>query len=304
MGGRRASATNEMGRRDQMKKKQMKKKRMTDPDAPLTPGAMLFGLFALILFVIATGVVVGLALQEQQVNLPNQVDLVCYEIPESQSCIEAQVVALSQNLKFRRNIYILTTNPERELGICDFVWGCYWVPCTAPGPTQKELNDQMFANVTQLVSLTDIPAIADRFMFFGNTTMPYRNVSENALFYSNRPRAFNIFRDAAEVATLQPYFTFTSPCCVGRTSFVDSSPSDAITNFMLFSMSQDQIVVRNDFLRDIFVNRNSQPLIDNYESQFNKLDSNPPLFATFHVTGNDIADAYTALGAYLTNHFV
>lgn len=277
---------------------------MSDPDSPLTPGAMLFGLFALILLVIATGVVVGLALNEQQVSLPANVDLVVYEVPESSACLEAQVVALTKNMGFRRNIYVLTTNPERSLGVCDYSGNCFFVPVAAPGPTQREVTEQMFANVALLTSVTDVPPIADRFMFLGNTTLPFRTVGESSLFYSSRPRAFNVFRDAAEVATLADYFTYTAPSVVGRTSFVGSTPADSIQNFLLFSISQDQIVVRNDFLRDVFVNGNTAQLTANYEAQFAKLESSAPLFATFHVTGADLAAGYAALGQFLTQRFV
>lgn len=275
-----------------------------DPDAPLTPGAMLFGLFALILLVVATGIVVGLALQEQNVSLPSPVDVVVYEILDSTACIEAQVTAISNNLTFRRNIYILTTEPSRVLGIADFVPNCFFVPVVAAGPSQREITEQMFANVSNLRSSDVIPHVADRFLFMGNTTVPFRNVSENSLFYGSRPRAFNVFRDVAEVATLVDYFTYTAPSLVGQFVFVGNNPLTSIEDFLLFSISQDLIVVRNDFMRDVFVNRNSDMLIANYEAQFSKLDSSPPLFATFHVTGTDIQQGFNALGAYLTNHFI
>lgn len=274
---------------------------MDEVDEPLTPGAMLIGLVFLIALVIATGVVIGLALSQKETTLPSPIDIVVYETPESVPVLEPQLTAIVQNMPFRNNIYILTSNPARANGPANLtnISQAFFARVTLTGTTQEEVVREFFNFIPQLKDLSNVPNIADHFLFLGNQTVPFRTINTSTLFYNKRPRAFNVFRDTAEVTTLSPFFTYTAPCFVAQTKFAGVS----IENFLLLSISQDRIVLRNDFMRDIFVNQDTGELQNNYNIQFSELVRKSPLFASFHVTGQNQTSAFEDLGRFLKQEF-
>lgn len=267
-------------------------------ERPMHSTSMLFCVVLLFVLIIAVGVVFGVALNEQTQSYPQDIDIVVIE--NNSGSLNAQVTAIANNLAFRRNIFIMTSEAGRVNGPANIpnVENAFYFVFAPSGITQKEKIKSYFSGVS------NIPEIASHFLFLGDYSVPFRIMSKNSFFYGTRPRAFNVFRDASELVYLEPFFSFTAPAIVGQTAFVNNGQTDPMQTFVLLELSQDRAVLRNDFNRDIFVYTSDPIYVTNYNMQFSEITSNPPLFATFHVTGSDLNSGYDAVATFLNQQFI
>ena len=272
-------------------------------DEPMTYSWMLFFVVFIFILVISTAVVVGVAVSQYGDSLPQNIDIVVCE--RDREITLAQVTAIDQNMNFRRNIYIQTSLHDNGPANFTDISQVYYVNFTPVDPMNPEVLNEYFLAINTIKNVTNVPDVADHCMFLADQTVPFRFIQKANLFYGNRPRVFNFLRDKAETDFFATYFNYTAPCFVMETKLFDDIPQPGnVENFMLFSVSQQRLTLRNDFNRDIFVNADNVPLISNYTKQFSELVSSNPLFATFHVTGTEQVKANASLALFLNAQFV
>jgi len=274
-----------------------------EPEKKVSYEWMLCFVVVLFVLVISTVVVVGVAVSQYGDSLPQNIDVVIVE--RDRGITLSQVTSIDQNMNFRRNIYIQTANhangPANFIGINNV----YYINFTPIDPQSAEVLNEYFLAMNSIRNLTDVPDITDHAMFLADQTIPFRFIQKTHLFYGHRPRVFNIFRDKSETDFLQVYFNYTCPCFVVETTLFDQLPNpQTIQDFVLFSISQQRLTLRNDFNRDVFVNADNSALTLNFTKQFSELVTCNPLFATFHVTGTQTTIANQALAAFLLAQFV
>jgi uncharacterized integral membrane protein len=271
-----------------------------EEEQPMTYSWMFAIVVILIILFIATITVVAVSVSQYGASLPADVDIVLIE--SANGILLPQAVAIDHNMNFRRNIYILTNIAGRVNGPATLnnIANIFYVVTGV-----LDLNESfLFQN--QIRGIANVPDIAPHAIFLADYTVPFQFIEKSFLFYGNRPRMFNIFRDTAETTFLASYFTYTVPTLVASIALLDEigGVTGTVNDFVLFEISQERVVLRNDFNRDIFVNASNAAQVTNTTKQYSELDSINPLFATFHVTGTNQTTANESLAAFLTAEFL
>jgi hypothetical protein len=102
------------------------------------------------------------------------------------------------------------------------------------------------------------------------------------MFYKDRPRMLNTFRDQAEANFFAQYLELpTMPVLVTDMSKLSERTWETL---VFLEVTEERVVLREDMNRDVFL---VSSMLDNTQKQFEKLKSSPPLFATFHINPLD-----------------
>jgi hypothetical protein len=270
-----------------------------EEEQPMSYSWMFAIVVILIILFIATITVVAVSVSQYSASLPTDIDIVLIE--SANGILLPQATAIDHNMNFRRNIYVLTNVTGRANGPATLgnIANIFYVVTGV-----LDLNESfLFQN--QIRGIANVPDIAPHAIFLADYTVPFQFIEKSFLFYGNRPRMFNIFRDTAETTFLASYFTYTVPTLVENVALLDEiGPLGTVNDYVLFEISQERVVLRNDFNRDIFVNASNAAQVTNTTKQYSELDSTPPLFATFHVTGTNQTTANESLAAFLLAEFI
>jgi hypothetical protein len=283
-----------------------------------------------LLFVLGTIVITVISIQEEEHMLPKTVDAVILEDSENPPTADRNMtktgsvrgnkqvstgdklstihaILISRNMKFVRNIYILTTqlgidgSALEETGLSN----CYYV--NVPPETRDGGVDAYFMAMKDIKNKTDVPDIASHAIFLSNRTVPMRNLEKTHLFYRDRPRMINIFREASELDLLGNFFENTAPSFVVNVDmlsspFVDEDSkgdsSIAVRDVVFLSITEERGTLRNDINRDVLL-YGMQSARDNHIKQAEELEASTPVFATFHIRGPNIEIAKTFMKEYL-----
>ncbi len=270
-----------------------------EEEQPMSYSWMFAIVVVLIILFIATITVVAVSVSQYDASLPTDIDIVLIE--SSNGILLPQATAIDNNMNFRRNIYVLTNIEGRVNGPATLgtIGNIFYIVTG-----DLDLHES-FLSQNQIRGIANVPDIAPHAMFLADYTVPFQFIQKSFLFYGNRPRMFNIFRDTAETTFLASYFTYTVPTLVENIALLDElGPTATLHDYVLFEISQERVVLRNDFNRDIFVNASNAAHVTNTTKQYAELDSTPPLFATFHITGTNQATANESLVAFLNSEFV
>jgi hypothetical protein len=146
-----------------------------------------------------------------------------------------------------------------------------------------------------------IVGIADRAVFLGDTTFPYRKMDKTMLFDGDRSRIFNFFKPAEYTTFFGAFLNSTLPTFVQDTSLFSRlravSASDRLQELLLLEKTERGYTIHNCFNRDVMLNGDAA-FAANRALQLDELKSNKPVFATFHITG-DAPTALSELAAHL-----
>lgn len=265
-------------------------------------------IFSLIIigFVIATIVLINVVINRDEDMLPDKVDIVVAVRPDhhNRNLLVNQVKSISKRMKFRRNIYILspTANDGSAFGDTG-VKNSYYVsfkPTTMDDSDdfdQKLLNEMYLQMPLINKRKGQVPDIADHAIFMADMTFPMREIKKKYLFYGERPRMFNIFRDEAEVKYLskEMYLNYTVPTVVSDIALLKKVKKNAIdrdrdyvselTNFILFEITEKRATIMNTMNKDLIIN-GDQHMANNRVKQFKNTKDHLPYFVTFHISGD------------------
>ena len=226
----------------------------------------------LIILVLVVGLIAGiivivvLALENTSSTIPEQVDVVLYQStdPDRSARYVSQSKAVRKHMTWIRNIYLLSS--------------------TLPDTDNKDLritvvNFKGSSYVDAFQYMPSIPGIAEHAIFLSDMSYPFREIRKNYMFFQNRPRIFNLLRDKAEEQFLSEYFELpTMPILVAS---LEKLKDASWTQLVFKEITEERVVLREEMNRDVFV---VNAMLSNAKSQFDKLLSSPPLFATFHIS--------------------
>lgn len=236
----------------------------------------------------ATVVVVVIALEPSASQMPAEVDVVLYQSPQTARMVRyvPQSKAVWKYLPWVRRVFVLSQyalpgwDPSLQVHVVPFIG------------TVSEAFEFM----------PSIPEVATHALFLSDMTVPFRPVKKSYLFYQDRPRVFNLFRDQAEVNFLAGYLELPTLPVLATDLHKLQEPPRTWHDLVFRELTEERMVLREDMNRDVFV---VGQMLSNVQKQFDKLVSVPPLFATFHIHPQD-TDAVTAnqtLTQFLSTHF-
>ena len=241
-------------------------------------------IFVVLILALITGtiVIVIFATHEKHESLPDKIDVVLYDRGRGRS--DQQVIACRQNITFVNNIYILSSTITEK----STVQNVTYLPFSGSISSCLEF-------------IPKIPGIAEHAMFLSDQTFPFRKITKKYMFYGQRPRLFNIFRDQSEVNFFTAWLEETMPTFVMSVSLLRDS-TDWKT-FIFKEVTSERTALRHDMNRDIFI---TSALSANSAKQLSILDSVSPIFATFHISETDPnqTEANAQLTKYLREKFV
>jgi hypothetical protein len=272
---------------------------MYEEEEPMTYGWMFVIVVFIIILFIVTITVVAVSVSQYNASLPSEVDIVIMET--SKGIIVPQLLAINQHMGFRRNIYILTTSNASGPAFLNIVSNTYYVAYDSKTVNPQDNINSNFMFQYQIKNIPTVPDIADHAIFLADQTIPFQNVSKSLFYFGNRPRMFNIFRNDAETTYLSSFYNYTAPALIANLSILSNSSS--VTDFVLFTISQERAVTRNEVNRDIFVNESTDYFAINTATQYTELNNNPPIFATFHDSGTNQTTADQNLLKFLNTQF-
>jgi hypothetical protein len=270
---------------------------------------------------VATVIVVVLATNAAADDLPKDIDVVIIKRPLSVDSEDSssgyrgieneQVLAIDRNMPFRRNIYILSDGGSSSLSFpgVDRVYHVDFLPGVTPSDPEYEKKslDEYFLYSPHIKDIKGVPDIAQHAIFLSDQTVPMRKILKPYLFIRERPRTFNIFRDASQMDLLGSYFNYTTPTLVEDLGILDDSDTvRSVKDFIFLKLTEDRITLRHDLNRDVLVLGDAEPserFVHNRKIQYKELTGqHAPLFATFHISGN-ISEANISIQTYLTTQF-
>lgn len=239
-------------------------------------------------FLITSIAVVVIAVTGNSSSLPKKIDIVLFD--RGQGVLAPQLKAVKKYMLWVNTIYVLST--------------------TADNGTVDGVTYVKFASADQnaaFLAIESIDGISDHALFLADYTFPCRKVLKQYLFYGDRPRLFNYFRDYAEevfiadlgfqintLATL----VLNIPLLKEIKDETKLSAAETVNRYLFRATTEERVVVRNDMNREIYIDAT---IADNVTAQFAKLKSAPPVFATFH--SKDV-DSLALLVTKLDVHFV
>lgn len=221
-------------------------------------------------FAVVTVVIVVMALEYVPEALPEQMDVVLYQSPETSRMMRyvPQSKAVWRHMPWVNRVYVLSQ-------------------FASPGYDQA--LDVHFVAFTGTVSeafefMPDIPEISSHAIFLGDMTVPFREVKKTYLFYQSIPRMFNVFREQSEVNFFQTYLELPTMPVLSTDMSKLKEPPQTWQDLVYREVTEERVVNREDMNRDVFV---VSTMLSNVQAQFDKLVSSPPLFATFHINPAD-----------------
>ncbi len=220
-----------------------------------------------LLFLVASIVIVIVAVSNSGASLPKHIDLVLHD--RGNGLLASQLKAVQKYMTFCHKIFVLSPTKTGDIE------GVTYIPFTS-------------TNVGEgFLAMATIADVADHAMYLGDSVYPFRKIRKTYLFFGDRPRMFNAFRDASE----QVFFesagysyaeklpTFVVDIKILKEVNAAGGTTQAKLNSLYFrSITEDRVVIRNDINREVFINDGAA---DNVTKQFTKLDDYPPLFGTF-----------------------
>ena len=254
-------------------RKQAEEERLTkEAETELTNQRWGWIFVALILaFASASIVIIVLALESSGSCLPDTIDVVIYQSNNAarMSRYIAQVKAVHKYMTWVNRVFILSANMST---MEDTVLNASVIHF--PGASASEAFEFM----------PDIPGISAHAIFLSDMTMPFRDVSKTFMFYQDRPRIFNIFREQSEVNFFANYLELPTMPVLATDLHKLKEPPQTWTDLVFRMVTEERIVNREDMNRDIYV---VSTMANNVQLQFDKLLSSPPLFATFHINATN-----------------
>jgi len=250
-----------------------------------------FWVFVIVIIGFLGGVIaiIAVAIADVNNNLPDQIDAVIYD--KGRGRYKAQIKAVQKYMGFINHIYVLSTSSLDENV------GDGSIPVSfkvVSGATTQELA---FEEISQW------DVIGENVMFLSDRTFPCYKIYKTYLFYSDRPRLFNVMQDQAEVNFFKDtadkdnplnYWEDTIVTMVGKKEYMGNHNN--VQEYLFDEITREQVVLRNDMNRNIFVNSANAA---SSATQFKNLESQRPLFATFHISGSDTGSANTTLVEWL-----
>lgn len=278
-----------------------------------------FAIFIIIFMIATIGIVWASTLNANSV-LPELIDIVIIERSELTN-LKAHVNAINNFMTFRNNIYILTPNqPDGNAAEDMGVNNVFYCNFTESGTTYQNKLDSYFLEMPNIKNKdNEVPDIQTHAIFLGDQTYPMFKIEKSFLYFGERPRMFNVFRDQAEINFFNGLtvaaddittFNYTTPSLVSNIElFTDAPAVSTVKDFISLEITEERATLRHDINRDILLRGVSGvDYSDNYTMQFTTLDDNPPYFATFHISGatssTERIQAVTALKTYLTTKFL
>jgi len=220
-----------------------------------------------LVFMLATLAVVVVAVTGNGSSLPKKIDVVLFD--RGAGVVKAQIKAVQTYMKWCNALYVLsTTQNEVKDGV------------TYVKIDSTDLN-------TAFLAIESLDGIAEHALFLADYTLPFRTVLKQYLFYNDRPRLFNYFRDYTEeiFVTHMDFPVETLPTMVLNVATLKEvkdktqlSATETVNRYIFRAITEERIVVRNDMNREIYIDGSME---DNATIQFDKLKSQPPVFATF-----------------------
>jgi hypothetical protein len=244
-----------------------------------------------LLFLSAALVVVVVCVNGSANHVPKDIDVILLD--QNRGLLAAQIKAVKKYMPWYKTLRVVTT--VRDSG-------------TADGVTYTHLPTAGVLLHTGFMATASIDGVADHAIFLSDYTLPFRRVEKSYLYYGSRPRMFNYFRDKSEEDFFQntlSYNTDTLPTLVYSTVALKTIQDDTkldvtakINRFIFQVVTEDRVVLRNDMNREVFIDA---AIPENADTQFAKLKSYAPVFATFHP--KDDGTSLDKVVALLTAHF-
>lgn len=239
-------------------------------------------------FAVVIVVIVVISLEYTPDDWPDDVDVVLYQSPETSRMTRyvPQSKAVWKFMSWVRRVFVLS---EFASPGYDQTLGVHFVRFTGS-------NSQGFEY------MPDIPEIADHAIYLSDMTVPFRPVKKNYMFYQSRPRMFNVFREQSEVNFFASYLELPTMPVLCTNLVKLKEPPQTWQDLVFREVTEERLVNREDMNRDIFV---VSTMPANVQTQFDKLVSVPPIFATFHINPDapDPELANTTLAAFLIKQF-
>lgn len=239
-----------------------------------------------VIVIIGAIITVGLLSHHQNTRLitncipaiPDDIDIVL--IDQHRGRCLSQVKLIRKHLHWIRNIYILYTDEEPSIEDCFNV--------QVDG--RLELSQMV---KTGIISAT--PAIADNFIYLGDTTIPLRSFRKTDLFgYQGQRRIFN---HGHESDIFNDYYETVLPLVLMQREKLESAIYD--WNYCIFQQTlKHQLVFNTTLHKQVTVSDNSPPTPDDHKKCRIQLQ---PLWATYsippHLCDQDLANIW------IKNHF-
>lgn len=253
---------------------------MTEKDDTKEEGSEVwFWVFVIIILTFLGGVIaiIAVAIADMNENLPSDIDVVIYD--QGRERFKEQIRAVQKYMTFVKQIHVVSTAVLEDYAGKGNIPVSYTVDATLT--TQEAAFEK----------IPSLPNISDHAMFLSDRTFPCYKILKTYLFYGQHPRMFNVMQEQAEVSFfstpvygVSPAFSYWEPTIVTMVGRVDYMSNHTNAHQYLFDeITREQVVLRNDMNRDIFVTEGNT---DSSTDQFNHLESQKPLFATFHVSGS------------------
>jgi hypothetical protein len=251
----------------------------------------------IMVLLLGTAGVMLAALITRDAHIPDDIDVVLYESSESdpamdtprdgKSRIPALIAAVRKNMSWVRRIYVMTSDDRSD-----------WVDTDTVKYVKEYDGDltQAFLNAPNLTG------IADHCIFLGDNTFPMCKIEKTYLYSGEKRRMFNVMRDYAQETYFSSYLETTMPTLVQDTTVLKKFTADGIdTNadykpYMVRETFEDHIVLWGNhrlLVRDVLINGDSI-LAESADFQLKEVVDDPPLFAVFHVSGDDDASRIRA----------
>lgn len=222
--------------------------------------------FFIALLLIASIVIVVLALETGDADLPETIDVVLLDRGRDRE--RGMANAVLKYMDWVNNIYVLSSDHS---GVQN---GLTYVSFSG---TQAEAFN----------FIPEIPGISAHAIFLSDQTIPCRRVHKTYLFNMERPRAFNVLESQAYVQQFATVREALEPVMVADVENIRKSEltGGETNDYVLRTAVTDIISVNNSMKRDLFLYSTVSDWSAIADGQIESLEEEPPLFATFHITG-------------------
>lgn len=216
--------------------------------------------FFILLFLGAAVAIIVIALMGTDNDLPKVIDVVLLD--QNRGREVGMRKAINKYMPWVNKIYVLSPNKSGD---------------------HDEMTYVTF-NGTQSAAFQAIPNIrfiAEHVIFFGDQTIPCRNIPKTYLFNGVRPRVFNVLESKAVTDFFAAHAEDIEPTMVADIDIIRKSQTT--TGYIMRSALTEIVAVTNQFKRDVYFRGDWDDWDDVADTQLNQLRTFPPLFVTFHL---------------------
>lgn len=243
-------------------------------------------IFFIFLFAIVVLVVVAMFQSE---DLPDKIDVVMVDLGRARH--SKQIEAVKDYMPWFCKIHVLSPNPPSRNDYGSDIRFIQWSPDAANTTRESQLKQAM----QYIPSLSDVGTHA---IFLGDATFPFRRIWKTQLFHDKRPRMCAFLRDEPEANFMMSELNYTCP--VMPMEVENMRTAQTVDEMVKKELAREGLFLVNYMNRDVFVR---SAWLEDATEQFNRLEDEKPMFATFHISGTDLTAASKHAQSFIDSYF-